>query len=108
MLLVTTKHAVIQLQECIFYTQIFDILIFWFTKQFFEQLWIFENLKKINKFGVIGKWMAKWNITLENFGNKGELKLKKMKIKILNFLCKIAADCKFWLQKLQSYLIIKM
>ena len=39
--------------------------------------------------------MAKWNITLENFGNKGELKLKKMKIKILNFLCKIAADCKF-------------
>ena len=38
--------------------------------------------------------MAKWNITLENFGNKGELKLKKMKIKILNFLCKIAADCK--------------
>ena len=39
--------------------------------------------------------MTEWNIAIENNWKKDELRLKKMKMKILNILCKIARDCTF-------------
>ena len=42
------------------------------------------------------------------FWRTEELKLKKMKMKIFNFLHKIARDCKFWSRKPPSFMIMKM
>ena len=43
------------------------------------------------------EYTAEWNIAMENILKKKELKLKKIKMKIFNFLSKITTDfsCKF-------------
>ena len=61
---------------------------------------IFEYLKKFIKFSIVGKsgpgGVLKWKI----FWKKGEVKLKKMRMKIFNSLFKIATACKILSQKL--------
>ena len=52
--------------------------------------------------------MAELNITKENILEKRRIEVKKIEIKIFDFSCKIATDCKFRSQKLQPFLIMKM
>ena len=54
------------------------------------------------------KATVEWNIMENILEKKEELKLKKMKMKVFNFLCKIATYGKFYSQKLQSFWIMKM
>ena len=59
-------------------------------------LQIFEHLKEINKFGIAGKrWPGRMLKLILTFWKKERIKVKKMKMKIFNFLSKIAKDCKF-------------
>ena len=39
---------------------------------------------------------------------ENRIKIEKMKMKIFNFLFKIATECIFWTQKLQTFLIMKI
>ena len=55
---------------------------------------VFEHLKEFNKFGIVGKPQPSGGLQMKIFWKTEELKLKKMKMKISNFLCKIAAHCK--------------
>ena len=49
--------------------------------------------------------MSEWNITMQIILEKRML--QNINMKIVNILSKIAADCKFWLQKFQFLLIMQ-
>ena len=68
------------------------------------EIWNIEKKSLINLISLESHCNNTTEITLK----EEELKLKKMKMKMFNFLCKIAADFNIWSQKLQSFLIKKI
>ena len=65
--------------------------------QVISTIWIFI---RIWKSWYRWKPTAERNITMEIISEKRRIKIKKTKMNIFNFFCKIATDCKFWSRKL--------
>ena len=72
----------------------------------FWTITIFLIFKKVNKFSIVGKPRPSEILQWKIFWEKEELTLKKKKMKMSNFLCKIDTNCKFGHKK--SSLIMKM
>ena len=70
------------------------------THNFFN---ICENFLSL----VLLESMAKWNIKVENISEKRRIKIEKNEDESFNFLSKADAVFKIWLQKFQSFLIMK-
>ena len=81
---------------------------FLYIALFFQVNTTFSAFKRVWLIFIVGKLWLSGIFRSKLFWKKEELKLKRMKIKNLNFLCKIATDCKFWSQQRQSFLIMKM
>ena len=73
----------------------------------FSKRYLFKYFLRNKTFGIVGKprlcGILQWNI-LEKQSTKGE----KMKMKISNFLSKIASAYEIWLQKFKSFLIMQI
>ena len=71
---------------------LFIALIFWAVIFFWKKK---KKLKDFNKSGIILKLQPSGILQREIFLKKEELKLKNMRMKVFNFLFKIAKNCKF-------------
>ena len=75
----------------------------------FSKHYNFLDILKNKKFGIVGKPWPSGTSKLKIFCKKEALKLKNIiKMKMFNFLSKIAAVCGTWLRKLQRCLITKI
>ena len=80
---------------------------FFFYCTNFSKHYNFLDILKSKKFGIVGKPWPSGTSKLKIFWKKEALKLKKIKMKMFNFLSKIGTVCEIRLQKLQRCLIIK-